>query len=256
MKEAGAYHGPIDGIWGPLTDAGITTIFKRAEQVPEPRPTHPIGAAWVNPQVALEIAHSEAVIREAYLDSGGTWTWSVGLTDATGHDVRRYKDNQQTLQHCMDVYVWALRSYCIQVDVAFAGMDLSLEAKAGAASFHWNTGAIGHAGWVPLYMAGKMKAAEEKFRQWHLIGGKPSKALAERRDREADLIWRGKWASDGMITEYQVNKAYRPSWASATRVDVRKELAAAFAFPQAVPIDETPEPLHVPEVPTMTPLVA
>ena len=48
-------------------------------------------------KTALEIASHEALIRQAYKDSVGVWTWSVGLTSATGHDVLRYKANPNPL---------------------------------------------------------------------------------------------------------------------------------------------------------------
>ena len=75
----------------------------------------------VDYSVALEVASHEAVIRQAYKDSVGIWTWSVGLTGATGHDVERYIDNPASLQHCLNIFVWALRNYAAQVNDAFPG---------------------------------------------------------------------------------------------------------------------------------------
>ena len=49
-------------------------------------------------KIAQEIVSHEAIVREAYKDSVGVWTWSVGITNASGHKVfPRYKDNPQSL---------------------------------------------------------------------------------------------------------------------------------------------------------------
>ena len=58
----------------------------------------PTGAALVvDYDVAMEVAGHEAIIRQAYKDSKGIWTWSVGLTSATGHVVERYIGKPQSL---------------------------------------------------------------------------------------------------------------------------------------------------------------
>jgi len=214
----------------------------------------PLPITGVTPAVALEVGHYEAVVRQAYKDSGGTWTWSVGLTSATGHNVERYIDNPQTMLRCMEVYVWALRNYAKQVDVAFGGFILPQYAYAGAVSFHWNTGAIRKAKWPALYMAGKHKAAEADFKQYVNAGGKPNPVLVKRRAAEADLIWRGVWANVGTMTEFtKLTSKHTPVWSSAKTVDVREDLVRAFAFGIEPMLDQPPQPNSEPEVPTLTP---
>ena len=68
-------------------------------------------ALVVDYDVAMEVASHEAIIRQAYEGSQGIWTWSVGLTSATGHVVERYIGKPQSLEHCLSVYVWALDNY-------------------------------------------------------------------------------------------------------------------------------------------------
>ena len=68
-------------------------------------------ALVVDYDVAMEVASHEAIIRQAYEGSHGIWTWSVGLTSATGHVVERYIGKPQSLEHCLSVYVWALDNY-------------------------------------------------------------------------------------------------------------------------------------------------
>ena len=61
--------------------------------------------------VAMEVAAHEALLRQAYKDSEGVLTWCVGMTNSTGHRVERYIGKPQTLQHCMNIYAWALTNY-------------------------------------------------------------------------------------------------------------------------------------------------
>lgn len=185
--------------------------------------------------VAIEIASHEAIIRSAYKDSEGVWTWSVGLTSASGHRVERYKDNPQTLEYSLGVYVWALRRYAQEVLDAFKGYDLTLAQFAGALSFHWNTGAIDRATWVKTVKAGGNRdAAYQQFLSWN----KPA-AIRERRAKEAELFFNGKWSNDGKMTEYtRLTKSYTPVWGSAKRIDVSHTLSKLLAPVQEVP--ETP----------------
>ena len=94
----------------------------------------------LTPKIVLEIASHEAIIRSAYKDSVGVWTWSAGITSASGHSVERYIDNPQTMQKCLEIYVWLLgEKYAPAVDKAFAGHVLTEAQYAAALSFHWNT---------------------------------------------------------------------------------------------------------------------
>ena len=85
-------------------------------------------------RVALELLSHEAIVREAYQDSVGGWTWGVGVTEASGHAVcPRYVDKPQTLRWCLEMYVRLLReTYAPAVLEAFAGHAL-LEHQFGAA---------------------------------------------------------------------------------------------------------------------------
>lgn len=46
----------------------------------------------VDYDVALEIASHAAIVPQAYKGNVNVWTWSVGLTSATGHLVERHID--------------------------------------------------------------------------------------------------------------------------------------------------------------------
>lgn len=172
---------------------------------------------------ALEVASHEGLVRQAYKDSKGIWTWSIGVTNATGHNVERYIGKPQTLEHCLAVWVWALKRYADDVNAAFAGRKLTEEQFAGALSFHYNTGAIGRASWVKQWLAGDVAGARKSFMEWK----KPPEIVA-RRTKERDLFFDGKWSNDGKVTEY-TSLTTRQTPASPKRVDISGPLKTAFA---------------------------
>ena len=184
-------------------------------------------------RVAMEIAHHEALVRQAYKDSVGVWTWSVGLTAATGHDVKRYIGKPQSLAHCLGVYVWALDNYAEAVRAEFKGHDLTEEQFGGALSFQWNTGALRSASWPDLWKDGKVAEARASFLSWK----KPA-AIIPRRQAEAALFFDGVWSAKGFMPEYtRVTANSTPDWRSRVLIDVEDELRGLLRGP--IP---TPEP--------------
>lgn len=199
--------------------------------------------------VAMEVASHEALIRQTYKDSVGVLTWCVGMTNATGHIVERYIGKPASLQHCMNIYAWALDNYAAGVRRAFKGHKLTKAQFAAALSFHWNTGAIERASWVKLWKAGDIAGARKAFMNWVT-----PKEITSRRQKERDLFFDGKWSNDGRMTEYtRLTAKMTPVWSSARKIDVTSELRAAFA--QNVPVvpDVAPMPDAVPTVPTKSP---
>ncbi len=186
----------------------------------------------VTARIACEIGYHEAVIREAYRDSVGTWTWSVGLTNATGHNVERYIDNPQTMEHCLNIYVWALNNYADAVRQTFDDFPMTEEQFGGALSFHWNTGSIRKASWVDAMKSGDMKDAEARFMLWN----RPPE-IVQRRKKEADLLFRGIWANDGKMTEYDIHSNHNPNWASGRRFDALPILEAIINDTNPAPPD-------------------
>lgn len=199
----------------------------------------------VDADTALEILSHESIVRQTYKDSEGVWTWSAGLTKATGHDVTRYIGKPQTLEHCIAIYAWALEKYAREVDEAFGGHLLTKAQFAAALSFHWNTGAIKTATWVKLWKAGPgwstdgYADARKSFMAWN----KPAEIIG-RRTKECALFFDGKWSNNGTVTEYTRVKANgTPDWSSAKRIDVTKAFAAVFGPklpPDVEPIDPKP----------------
>lgn len=172
-------------------------------------------------KVALEVASHEAIVRQSYKDTKGIWTWSIGLTNASGHNVDRYIGKPQTLQHCLSVYVWALERYAKEVRSAFT-KPLTEAQFAAALSFHYNTGAIKRATWVKSFNAGKIDAAKAEIMNY-----KKPVEIIPRRKKERDLFFNGIWSNKGTILEYQVNSKSQP--VSPKSINIEKELKEAFA---------------------------
>lgn len=190
-------------------------------------------------RIVIEVAHHEAVVREAYKDSVGVWTWSVGITSNSGHSVERYIDNPQSLEKCMEVYIWLLREkYLPAVERAFAGVELTEAQVAAALSFHWNTGAIERASWVQRYCGGDEAAARRDIMNWR----KPPEIKARRR-AERDLFFKGEWSNDGTMTEWTtVKPSGHIDWSKGRQVDVAGILDKLLGEPGKVPSNEVPQP--------------
>ena len=173
-------------------------------------------------RAALELLGHEAIVPMAYKDSVGVWTWGVGITNASGHNVMRYKDKPQSIQRVLEVYFWALKSYMENVLEAFEGYELSETQFAGALSFEYNTGSILEATWVDAWKRGDIEDARRRFMLWN----KP-KQIIGRRKKECALFFDGKWSQrkDGTANVYhELNAKYRPMTKSIKRVFVRDQI--------------------------------
>lgn len=170
----------------------------------------------LTPRIVTEILAHEGLVREAYRDSQGIWTWSVGITDASGHRVGRYRDNPQPLARCLEIYLWLLETrYLPPVLRAFAKHDPAEHELAAALSFHYNTGGIARAEWLRLFLTGERQAARRAFLSWC----RPPEIVPRRRC-ERDLFFDGRWSGDGGCLAYEVAKpAYRPVQGRRVAID-------------------------------------
>lgn len=212
-------------------DALAASLFSRypTGQPSAPPPAVPHDNSLTR-NICVELVGQEAIVCEWYLDNAKPprGTWGVGVTNQSGHKVDRYKDNPQTIEQCLAVYVWLLRNaYIPDVLKAFKGHALTEAQFAAALSFHYNTGAILKTEWVPDWLAGNPHAARTFLETHYLNGG----ALKGRRMEEAALFFDGKWEHlDGMAIVYPVKKpSYTPDWAHARKVDIRADMDKALA---------------------------
>lgn len=179
----------------------------------------------ITPRIALELIAHEGIVTEAYKDSVGVWTWSVGVTDASGHAVfPRYKDKPQPLEHCIGVYLWLLREKYLPPVLSAFGRHEPTEAELAAAlSFHWNTGAIGRANWIRRFVEGDIAGARKAMLEW----ARPAPLLTRRRKEQA-LFFDGTWSEDGTAIVYGVAKpSYQP--VRGKRIAIRETVENLFA---------------------------
>lgn len=224
FTAARAFKRELTGKPDGLTDEDVALLnaatlgrWKGAEASPDD------AGATLTARVAMELIAHEAIVLEAYRDSVGVWTWGVGVTNASGHDVMRYKDKPQSIERCLEIYLWLLNTrYIPGVKLAFAGHQLTEAQFAAALSFHYNTGAIGKADWVKQWKAGREDQAASSFMNWR----KPPEIIP-RRTKERDLFFDGRWSADGKAMVYPVRKpSYTPNFAQGKRVDVSAILKA------------------------------
>ena len=197
----------------------------------------------LTPRILGEILQHEGLAREAYRDSVGVWTWSVGITDASGHKVARYRDNPQTIERCLEVFVWLLETrYLPAVLAAFGTFEPEEHQLAGALSFHYNTGAISRASWLKRFLDGDTEAARAAVLDWR----RPPEILSRRR-RERDLFFDAKWSGDGRVAVYEVAK---PGYRSVRpkRVEVAVFLDGLSTSARASDCEQ-PEPAKAPASP-------
>jgi lysozyme len=206
-----------------LVGSGPSTAASAPAPTPVPAQARPAGLLSL--RAHLEIIEHEAIVPEAYLCSAGHWTWSVGVTNASGHKVHpRYRNNPQTLERCLEVYEWLVREkYLPAVLRAFGDTRLSEHQLAAALSFHWNTGRIESASWVKFFRAGKLEQAEREIMNW-----RSPPEIIPRREKERDLFFKGKWAHGQKarwISRVNPGPRANPIWSSAELIDIRPTLS-------------------------------
>lgn len=159
----------------------------------------------------------EAVGLAAYRDSSGIWTWSLGLTAASGVQIAKYVDAAADIATCLHAAVDVLqRQYLPSVERAFAGLVLTDAQISAALSFQWNTGAIGRADWVRKWRAGDAAAARASLvDNWSSHG-----TLKARRESERDLFFDGIWPADMRVRVFTTGRAhhYRPTAGTLTDI--------------------------------------
>jgi hypothetical protein len=141
------------------------------------------------------------------------------------------------------------RALCVFSKPGVARHAISKAQFAAALSFHWNTGAIEKALWVELWKKGEVAAAKKAFMHWVT-----PPEIESRREKERDLFFDGTWSNDGTMTEYtRLTSKMTPVWSSARKIDVSKQLRAAFTSSAPIKLDVPMQPDAPVETPTLTP---
>lgn len=154
-------------------------------------------------KVIAYLGHKEGLVLEMYKDSVGVNTWALGVTDASGHKVGRYKDAPTTIDEALKISVWLIKEkYFPAVVKAFP--DLNEIQTAAALSFHWNTGAISR-------LKGNFAGAS----QWR----RPQELIPRRQEEQA--MWEGNWPSNLLVPVFEVNKpSYSPNFKKRKLIDI------------------------------------
>ncbi|MCP4108316.1 MAG: lysozyme [Desulfobacteraceae bacterium] len=197
----------------------------------------------ITPRMALEIAYHEGLVQEAYKDSVGVWTWSIGITNASGHKVDRYIKKPATIERCIEVYIWLLDTkYAPAVRKVFAGHDISESQFTAALSFHWNTGGIERARWVKEWKSGNHNKARNSFLNWN----KPSEIIPRRR-AERDLFFDDEWSGDGTVAHYQgVSSSGSPI--NPKRIIIKDAVTSAIQRHYTIDAPVVPKPPNPPVI--------
>ncbi len=170
----------------------------------------------------LELVSHEGIVKEAYKDSVGVWTWGIGVTSNSGHTVYpRYKDNPTSINRVLEIFKWLVETKYLPDVIEVLGEGLLEHEVAAAVSFHYNTGAIKTAEWVKTWKTGDTNLARRQFMNW-----KKPESIIPRREKERDLFFDGKWSGDGKALVYEGVKkpSYVPDWSSGHRVDISDKL--------------------------------
>ena len=128
----------------------------------------------------------EGVVLRAYRCPAGKWTIGAGLTAASGV-VDPGPGMVITAEEASRLMGLALQTR-YEPAVRRAMPAAKQHEFDGGVSFHWNTGAISRASWVPAWAADDMGGMRDRLAQWNKGGGKVLPGLARRRELEANLI--------------------------------------------------------------------
>lgn len=159
----------------------------------------------------------EGLVLRAYRCPAGKWTIGDGLTAASGvvDPGPGMVITQDEADRLLDEAL--RRNYEPAVTRAMPGARQ--HEFDGGVSFHWNTGAISRASWVPAWASGNRAAMRERLKRWTKGGGKVLPGLVRRREAEANLI---------QFADYGTAIAATPSGLARMALDLSPaELAAA-----------------------------
>lgn len=166
----------------------------------------------------------EGNVLRAYRCPAGKWTIGPGLTAASGV-VNPKAGMVITAQQSRDLTRKALTAK-YEPRVALVMTGARQHEFDAAVLFHWNTGAIQKASWVPLWArkAGK-SAIAAKFKLWNKGGGKVLPGLVARRDRELRILFEGVYPVSAETKRPSVSVA---RW--VLQLDFAEKLTAMTAF--------------------------
>jgi lysozyme len=195
-------------------------------------------AMKVSERGIAQILSHEAIVPMPYRDSVNVWTIGVGHTKAAGapDPAKLGRGVAIPVAECIAIFRNDLPKYEKGVNAALK-VPVEQHVFDALVSFHFNTGAIGRAGFVKLINAGKSPTSVEvcnAMMQW----SKPPEIVGRRR-AEMALMKTGKYPANPKIGIIQADAAGNVLW--RTRKNVSYADVMADAEPVA-PVAETVTP--------------
>lgn len=132
------------------------------------------------------IERFEGRVLRAYRDPVGVWTIGAGLTAASG--VVDPGPGMVLTEAEADRLLAEALAGRYEPAVTRAMPGAAQHAFDGGVSFHFNTGAITRASWVPAWASGNLPAMRSRLLRWNRGGGRVLPGLTRRREAEARLI--------------------------------------------------------------------
>lgn len=175
----------------------------------------------------MDIAQSEGICLQPYLDSVGEWTIGVGHTRFDGiapNPALMNKKDSITLQQAISLFKKTIIKYSDAVDKAIQ-VPITQPQFDALVSFQYNTGAINKATLTKLINAkATTNLVMDSLMQWTkgTVNGKlvNIQGLVNRRNAEKKLYTTGEYANDGTAPVFPVNSKNKPIYSKSKKVNI------------------------------------
>lgn len=194
-------------------------------------------AMKTSPQGAAFILAEEGIVPGPYLDGVNVWTYGVGHTAAAGApDPSKMNRGMPAnlndgIRDAVALFKRDLAKYEADVNRVLNGRTVPQHEFDAAVSFHINTGAIGAANWVDIWLKGDAKAAARNMVQnWR----KPA-IIIPRRNAEHDLLAKGAYGAK-RIPVWPVGTNGRITWKPLRTLSPDEAIAMMYPTQQTTPV--------------------
>lgn len=149
----------------------------------------------------IALINEEALVLSAYQDSVGIWTLGVGHTAAVGGIIPK-RGMKISIEDAITLLKSDILKFEKHVTTALKGKVVAQCEFDALMLFDFNTGAIISGSVDDKLAAGHVDAAMKTLQAYDKAGGKKSKGLDKRRDREEAMFRHGLYVNTKTITVY------------------------------------------------------